>query len=633
MKHMYTTARRGVFVIGLLGLATLAGLAKARPVIVVEQNGLPSMMLSEKDAAMRDALQTLPEVLAAIAEREGEFPPEVENGLQLFGGLINRPSRLAVVHNPEYVNGGGFGYGLVLSMDMGAGPAGRESAEGMHQILSGAFAESELGAQIAASTDFAGFQEAWLPLVRMSFGHRETPQGWRYDLALGAIGDLDTPFTTHEWQTPQGDAPAALRVFIDPAGLDQAFIMGRGLLAASAPDAAPQIAGLFRFLNDSGVIGQDAINAELQLVPGAQSTRMHLQVSNASKLRDLLRQSPKGLDAGVLDLIPVDAVTAAATQFNPEVIEAVLDILETNQIPVRAALADIEAQIGLSISEQLLPSLGDTFALYTATGTGGKGLASSVFLMEVKDENTFGGVMDYFTEMANNVLMFEADGQMTVSAWSHQGQVYHSVHGVGLPIPAEPTWAIVDGWLVAALTPQAARVAVEQVQKRGPSIANSMAFQRAGLTKDAFAFTYVNPEKTMADGYPFLAAAGAAADGMFGLTGKDVAAGANGIPERRWLLPTYRELANDARPALLRARWEGDVLQYSADVDGSVWALAGMLLGTGSTLESLLQGIGMGQGAAQQPEPWGDSWDQDFEMEWDEDAWDDDQMDDGMNGG
>jgi hypothetical protein len=126
----------------------------------------------------------------------------------------------------------------------------------------------------------------------------------------------------------------------------------------------------------------------------------------------------------------------------------------------------------------------------------------------------------------------------------------------GLPIPVEPTYALLDKWLVFGLSPQATRAAVWQIRSGGAGLRDNPRFVEAAEALNASDSTttlqFFDTPALLSDGYTWMnLLMSAAANGLR----------TNGSGEEPGLLlDSYPVLARNAKASLQISAYEGDDL-------------------------------------------------------------------------
>lgn len=224
-------------------------------------------------------------------------------------------------------------------------------------------------------------------------------------------------------------------------------------------------------------------------------------VSTAGPRRGLLKlYDQKPLTDDDLQVVPKDAYFASISNvdLNALWVEAKKIIEQTgpeNLQQVEGAVAMTRQYLGFSITEDLLPNLGDTYALFDAPEHGGLLFTGAVLVAETKDAAAFQNLMASFVRSMTG-LAAPNNIKVTVQELKDGGHTVHYVLIGGWPIPVAPAWGFVGDRVVFGLAPQTVATAMRQVdaKTRGESLLASADFKaaRALLPKSPSALSYVD---------------------------------------------------------------------------------------------------------------------------------------------
>src|SRR5204863_8347579 len=132
--------------------------------------------------------------------------------------------------------------------------------------------------------------------------------------------------------------------------------------------------------------------------------------------------------------------------------------------PPPDVMAEIEKQTGINPQRDIFDHLGETSGVYTSDTTGGGGLMSAVVFVEIKNTDAFEKSLDRLTGTVNRIGQRQAKGYVR---FDHRKINDHPVTVLcfpGLPIPLEISMGLSDGFLYAAVSPQALLTAMKQGQ-------------------------------------------------------------------------------------------------------------------------------------------------------------------------
>jgi hypothetical protein len=184
----------------------------------------------------------------------------------------------------------------------------------------------------------------------------------------------------------------------------------------------------------------------------------------------------------------------------------------------------------------------------------------------------------------------EADGHVEMRDWMHGEALCTSLTFPGWPVPLELSFSIDDGFLFAALSPQALSAALDQRASRGLGLAANPRFRAAarGSLEDLTSLAFTDTPRRAQDGY--------------GLATLLMSAFANGVRTPEDLardpgivLPAYRALVGPSQASVLLGRIEGGDLVQTGTCDPSITANVTALVG--SPLVSVFGMLGVAAGA------------------------------------
>lgn len=198
-------------------------------------------------------------------------------------------------------------------------------------------------------------------------------------------------------------------------------------------------------------------------------TRCHVQLTDKRRgLLALWKQKP--LDADDLKIIPKDAYWASVCNLDlaalwQETLE-VIDSVEPDAVQqVEGVIATSRQVLGFSVTDDLLPALGDTWALYDAPAHGGFLITGAVFVADAVKPEAIDGI---FRRMAQMIAPFvKEDGvNLVVQKGKFDGyEVNYALVG-GAPSPFAPAWGMVEGRAVFGLAPQTVAAAMRQIDPK-----------------------------------------------------------------------------------------------------------------------------------------------------------------------
>lgn len=412
--------------------------------------GLANIQPHAKDEAAYKALMMLGERLAEIPGETGG-PEEARAGIELLWDFFRGGHGLRIDRTAE---GPGVAVALTVSP------------------------EAPTTVQSYLDT-FAEFAEAsGGPIEADGHGYvLSTPLG---DATLRAGGDADHPSVVvlvgatrpaslgpAVYDLPQGTRP----VFSAEVNLPA---LGR-LLAQAIADNDP---GFAEFIDQNRwAIDQAPM---VRLAVGSDSTRTNLtaRMVDARQWLTRLGMNPAiAFTVDDIDDIPRDATLMTVFAFNFGVVTSVLDWVAEQE--GKDPFGDFEEEFGFDLRGDVIENLGPRFAYYHALSTGGGGLLSAVLVAEIQDAQRLEATHADLIQRFNELSARETRGYVRIRPWKAGETEVFSVATPGLPLPFEPSWAIVNGKFVAAMTPGGLVAAIEQMTAGGPSIADNDLFRRA----------------------------------------------------------------------------------------------------------------------------------------------------------
>lgn len=545
-----------LLVSALVAGATAPTLAQqpVEPFLLFEHEGLDRMLVDERDDGLKHAMTLLPQRISELPDEIPDMDPEVAVFINTVLATVARPARVSIAYNPNTAAYGAFGYGLVVSIDV----EDKGDAEHLHAIVNAIIEESDPPYDIVESERFALMSEIAHPAARMAYGPREADDGWRYEMVVGSVSDPSAGF---EQFAPDPDGiDVVSRVRVDFAGLTT----GLQFAHAMAGNQDPEMANLLmKKLEQAGLTGENAMAMDVHAGYTDSESVAISRVENANKFWDFLKLRRDAIPSDHYELIPADAYVATAAQLDLRFIEAIMDHAAEFGAPVDEFEREFTKATGLHLRNDILRMFGGTGMYYTSDSTGGGSIMSSVVIMQLTDRNGFLGTHHHLLEMANDAagqIPF-AGRYMRLEPWSTAGMEFVSLRFNGLPVPLELTYGIVGQWFVMSPTPQGALAAGFQISGRGgDAITTNPRFKSSIPTdKNLYAFSFIDPDRTLRYGYPLVSMLGSAITN--GLRSPA------GTRDPGMVVPTYGILARDAKPVSSYCFWDGDTLvsEYHAD--------------------------------------------------------------------
>ncbi len=290
-------------------------------------------------------------------------------------------------------------------------------------------------------------------------------------------------------------------------------------------------------------------------------------------------------------IVPKDAYWAQITNLNLHKLWTeslrITEALDPNALPmVQGSLAMITPMLGFSITDELLPALGDTWAFYDAPSHGGLLFTGTVMTVDVVDQDVVHGAM---TRVVQLIMPFAAQEDVVLQQKSleHSGHTIHYVLIGGVPSPVAPAWMFVNDRWVFGLWPQTVAAAAQQVDlaTRGPSLLDHPHVVEAKkyLPEHPFSVGYVDSQFVARLWYPFVNAVSTLGISVLGK---------HGVELDLAVLPPVNEYVAALQSYVGVTCPDKDGVIYSSYGDGGqlfVGAVGGAAMGTSIMLPSLMR--------------------------------------------
>lgn len=557
------------------------GEPKPVTILVMNHAGVGSMFVDPKDQNLKKALAMLP---ARLKELPREFP-DMDNVpmplVDLVLSMVSRPARMAVTFDPNGGNNGAFGFGLVASI----GPADEKQTSQIHggigalvQMAANKMGDDAPGSKPSAA--FKGMAEIQVPIANIvRYGPRKAPDGWRYELHLGAAQDPDTTFLSLPAPMAKGMTPVFSGRF-DFSGLDAVATQYRPLIEGSGREAEEGLKELERI----GILGPDAIKYSWQA--GYTDTEQvgYTVIEGVRKHAKDIGMSTASLTDAHLAMIPSDATVAFMQTFDfSKGLQAIQTQIQ-NDPQIADGINQFEAATGVDPFEDILLNLGDTVGMYMSDSTGGS-LASMVFFVSLSDRPRFEAAHDKLLGFASGMISANHDinGHLRMRSWNEADSKLFSLTFPGLPVPLEVSYALVDNWLVAGFTPQSALAAVRQIKGKGDKGLRSNPGFAAAIPagQELSGFKFIDSPKLMRDGYQYVAMMGS-------MVANAVRSPFDEKREPGLVVPTFAELKAGARPMVSFGYWKGQDHVTESHADRSMLVNITGIMGAASPVIPLV---------------------------------------------
>ncbi|MBX3366858.1 MAG: hypothetical protein KF912_06035 [Phycisphaeraceae bacterium] len=572
---------------GVLGLAAVSpGLALAQdaggvqPFILYEHAPMSAWLVDGKDAGLKQAISMIPARLAELPGEIPDMPPEIEPIVQLALRTLAQPARLAITYNPDNAAGGFFGYGLTLSVQA----KDQGHATQLHGILHAALLEKFQEQGMPAPADsmrFKGMQDVQLPFGLISYGPRESKDGWRFELVAGAVDNPDAGFDRLP-VPPQGVSPV-MRGSLNFAALTPGINMARTLAGRNFP---PEGVEVLTGLERAGIIGSEAIAIDFVAGYTATDTTSIVRVKGAGKYASQWHMSKEPVNDKDLAMVPADATMMSIAKGDLSGISALIDNLAQRGVPVNDVLGEFKSRTGVDLRADIIDSIGGTWGAYLSDSTGGGSFGSGVLFASLKDRARVIDAHRRLVAAAGKQLAQQDKGMyIRPTIWTSGEVELMSLRFPGMPVPLEITYAVVGDWFIAGLTPQAVLAASAQaLGKSGPGISSNPTFAVAvPKGRNLASVTFVDTPRAAKAGYPFVSMAGSAF--------ANLARSPKGDRDIGLTVPLYADFMKNVKPTTQFSYWDGEDLVTESHADRSMLVNVAGAMGSGGAFWPLLIAI------------------------------------------
>lgn len=276
---------------------------------------------------------------------------------------------------------------------------------------------------------------------------------------------------------------------------DLASVIGRLKISAQTDGTRPAL--FERVLKETGLGALRSTYLHRDVVDGIPRTNWYTHVDGPFVgLLQLWQQKP--LTDDDLRIIPQSAYWALVGNLDlaaawRELVRVVDAIDPDAALNLEGGVAASKQVLGFSITDDLLPALGDTWTLYDAREHGGMLLTGSVLAAEVRDAKALGGMLERAVELAG-VFALESPLRVQLREYVHAGHTIKYVLLGNVPAPVAPAWSFIGDRWVFGLFPQTVAAAARHIdpKTRGATLLDHPDFKklRAQLPKDAQGLGY-----------------------------------------------------------------------------------------------------------------------------------------------
>jgi len=305
-----------------------------------------------------------------------------------------------------------------------------------------------------------------------------------------------------------------LACYVDVTGLTDKLLK---LVGGPGTRTGDKTAEVRKIIDALGVGKVTAIAGSMQIVERGMYSKVRI-FSKAPHQGLLMPLAGGALSDADLAGVPEDADFVAACKLSPqalydEIRRVIKEIEPRADERLGAELAQMEKVMGLSVTQDLLPGLGDTWVLSCAPSQGGF-ITGILLSVQVKDTGKFSAALGKIEEFLRKQLErpARATGDAPMRRMRRAPPTFETVKAGGTEIhylaftdvPVAPAWAIHKDRLYVALWPQVVQSAIEGGAER--PITQDAAFRaaRARITGKPSMLTYLNTPKVLRQAYNLL---------------------------------------------------------------------------------------------------------------------------------
>jgi hypothetical protein len=339
-----------------------------------------------------------------------------------------------------------------------------------------------------------------------------------------------------------------------------AYLNMKALVAAVLPMAGESSEEVKRVIDAMGLAAVDSAYLQIDEFDALPHARFFMRVSGERRgILKLWDQKP--LTDADLKQLPGDVYWGQV--WNLDIAETCAEVRKTLEAISPDAVAGYDGAMGMSrqmlgftIDQDLLSSLGDTWALYDARSHGGLLFTGMVLTAELKDATKLRDCFDRVVELTMQGMRGGAVNVLKGVQKHAAGRIDYLVFG-GLPIPFAPAWTISDKRMVVGLTPQsiAAVLDYESAQPPRPSLLESERYEaiRRKLPQEAISIGYVDMRFWTGLSHRF--------EALFDIAMLSMAATPSS-PPRLDLIPTLAQALEKASDAVSVSKLDNDGVWY-----------------------------------------------------------------------
>lgn len=204
-------------------------------------------------------------------------------------------------------------------------------------------------------------------------------------------------------------------------------------------------------------------------------------------------------------LIPEDALYGMALQFDlkmlyEELMRVLPEIAPEQAAGLEATMGMVHGMTNISVPNDLLPAIGDTWVIYESPDAGGFFFTGVSLVIDVNDKQALRDIVAQLIRVSTPLLQ-QVGGTPEVMSVQEDGNKIEYLVFRGLMVPVAPAACFVGDRVVLGLSPQVVKVSLQQVAGKGPSstVLNHPDIKAAvkDLPKNAQSFYYTNTREAV----------------------------------------------------------------------------------------------------------------------------------------
>ena len=454
----------------------------------------------QPDADSSNSTQRLlaePEIQTFLGELSGRFsrfvsmaaqsaPPEQQSAIRTLAPtilpiLLDSPGTLFVGPIRPTQEGLSVSAGMIVRID----DAASEIASALSIMLNAAGGDGEQ-TDIAGNTFFA-YELPDTPV------NAQLMVGSVGPYLTVALGQPTAQAITNRLSAPSAPEPpawlAALRERTSaPNQTSIGFIDLQGIMELAKQLGGPQVAEMLQMAEPFGVAELMSLESAMGLDDTGMINQVKLRLSGPPRgVVKMLAGKPLNTDS--LSHLPADSLFALAFSLDlKDTLDEVMSLMQQTSPDeaeeVANAIAQMKQRMGIDVVE-ILDDLGSTWTLYNAAGDG---LFTGMTLtLDLDDADG----AEQAIQSAKSILQEfggTQDAPSLVTA-RYQGTPIHSLQ-FPMPMPVQPSFAIVENRLVVTLYPQAIKPLID-----ASPLDEKLNLEELGITGDITAFSYTDTRR------------------------------------------------------------------------------------------------------------------------------------------